>query len=619
MNKEKITKAIKKIPLFPILFAILLIFSVCFMIFKENNNVQSSNANPPKVVFVGDYKVGDGDWVEYDNDKHIPIKKSEDVTLKGHFLLIDPSSKEMYPVSKGFMIAFYLNHINVKISDNSGNSIQLFCEVEQAGESSCGETWQYYRMNTEAYEDITIVVSNPHIYGNPNAVDDMLDSLFLYYNTNFEMMIIEGDSIERFFSFFIIFWGIIIILVSLFSYLLRIKKNKNILPIGFTILFAGIYFYYCLWSVSIHSDSILLNTIIVELAGMFFYLFLTKTMGDLLCEKKKIFANLATINSSIVIPTTIILTLVTDLYFFDMWLIWSIFQGISFILLFIGIGYNIKNFNAVKKIEFSILVISFVTYVLDTIFSAVGGFEETGFSRLSFIVIFMISIITLLRFVPKNVNNALKAKELEKEKMLLNNKLQESRIQLMISQIQPHFLYNMLNTIYHLCDKDIDLAKKAVDDFSSYLRNNINSLSTTELVTFDKELEHINTYIELEKIRFGNELEIEFDIQASNFKLPILSIQPLVENAIKHGVSKKRGGGKVIISSYENETEYIITINDNGVGYDINKVIDDDKKHIGIDNVRNRLENRVNGKLIIESEIGVGTKSTVYIPKKEIL
>ena len=112
MNKEKITKAIKKIPLFPILFAILLIFSVCFMIFKENNNVQSSNANPPKVVFVGDYKIGDGDWIEYDIDNHIPIKKSEDVTLKGHFLLVDPSSKEVYPVSKGFMIAFYLNHIN---------------------------------------------------------------------------------------------------------------------------------------------------------------------------------------------------------------------------------------------------------------------------------------------------------------------------------------------------------------------------------------------------------------------------------------------------------------------------------------------------------------------------
>ena len=190
----------------------------------------------------------------------------------------------------------------------------------------------------------------------------------------------------------------------------------------------------------------------------------------------------------------------------------------------------------------------------------------------------------------------------------------------MISQIQPHFLYNMLNTIYHLCDKDIELAKKAVDDFSTYLRNNIDSLSTTELITFNTELEHIKTYVELEKIRFGEELEIEFDIKANDFYIPILSIQPLVENAIKHGISKKRGGGKVILSCYEDESNYIITINDNGVGYNIdNTQYEDSKSHIGLENVRDRLENRVDGKLVMESEIGVGTTATVCIPKKELL
>ena len=189
----------------------------------------------------------------------------------------------------------------------------------------------------------------------------------------------------------------------------------------------------------------------------------------------------------------------------------------------------------------------------------------------------------------------------------------------MISQIQPHFLYNMLNTIYHLCDKDVDLTKQAIDDFSTYLRNNINALSTTELVTFDKELEHIKTYIDLEKVRFGDELEIVYNIETSNFKLPILSIQPLVENAIKHGVSKKRGGGRVTISTYEDESNYTICIEDTGLGYDVNQKPNDGKNHIGIQNVRDRIESRVNGRLTIESEIGVGTKSIVYIPKGENL
>lgn len=618
MNKDKIKQKLKSLPIFYIFFFISLIFAICFGIYKESVNIQSSNANPPSVVFVGNYKIGDNEWEEYDGS-HIEIKKDQDVTLKGHFLLIDPSSEEKYPVSKGLMVAFYLNHINVAIEDNAGNKITLFCEVPQAGESSCGESWQYYRITTEAYEDITITVSNPHLFGNPNAVDNLLDDMYLYYATNFEMMILEDYAFERTLSSFVIFWGIIIILVSLFSYLLPFKKNKTIISVGFTVLFAGVYVYYCLSSVAINSDSILLNTIIVELAGMFYYLFFTKTMGDLLCQEKKVYSNIATIISGSIIPLSIILTLTTELYFFDMWLLLTILQGISFVFLFIGVGHNIKKFNSLKKIEFLILIVAVTTFALDTVFIFVGGVEETGFSQLSFSLIFTIAIFALLRFVPKNINDALRTKQLETEKILLDNKLQESRIQLMISQIQPHFLYNMLNTIYHLCDKDVDLTKQAIDDFSTYLRNNINALSTTELVTFDQELEHIKTYIDLEKVRFGDELEIIYNIETSNFKLPILSIQPLVENAIKHGVSKKRGGGRVIISTYEDESNYTICIEDTGVGYDITKPKNDGKTHVGIQNVRERIETRVNGQLVIESKIGVGTKSIVYIPKGENL
>jgi sensor histidine kinase YesM len=343
-----------------------------------------------------------------------------------------------------------------------------------------------------------------------------------------------------------------------------------------------------------------------------------KVFSDYLCDKKKIFGTLATINSGLSILVSILVTIFTDLYFFDMWLLWAIFQGVSFILLTVGVGYNIKDYNLTRKIALPIFMISFITYILDTIFSCVGGFEETGFSQLSFIFIFLIAIIAILKSVPKNVNDAIKAKQLEAEKIALDSKLQESRILLMISQIQPHFLYNILNTIYHLCDKDIELAKKAVDDFSTYLRNNINSLSTTELIPFDTELEHIKTYINLEKIRFGEELNVVYDVQTSDFYLPILSIQPLVENAIKHGVSKKRGGGKVTISSYEDDLNYIISIIDTGVGYDLNQILSDGKSHIGIQNVKERLESRVDGTLILESEIGVGTKAIVYIPKKEL-
>ena len=353
---------------------------------------------------------------------------------------------------------------------------------------------------------------------------------------------------------------------------------------------------------------------------MFYYFFLMKAGSDILVKEKKIFGKLSIIVSGLILPISILITVFTDLYFFDLWLLWAIFQGISFILLFIGIAFNVKKYNLARMIVLLVALIAFITYALDTLFCGIGGFEESRFSQLSFILIFIIVFVSVLAIVPKHVNSTIKNKQLEEDKIVLNGKLQESRILLMISQIQPHFLYNMLNTIYHLCDKDIELAKKAVDDFSTYLRNNIDSLSTTELISFNTELEHIKTYIDLEKVRFGEELEIEFDIKSSDFYLPILSIQPLVENAIKHGVSKKRGGGKVTLSSYEDDQNYIITIKDTGVGYDIlNTELDDSKSHIGLENVKDRLESRVEGKLVMESEVGVGTTATVYIPKKELV
>ena len=497
--------------------------------------------------------------------------------------------------------------------------MQLFCEVLAAGESSCGENWQYFNVTTEAYEPITIVISNPHIYGNANAVDDMLDSMSLHYSTISELTILQESRLERSLGLLVMFWGLMIILIGLFSYLLKIKRIKSIFSAGLAVFFAGLYLFFCNESIPLYFEKILTNTIIVELAAMFYYFFLMKVFTDHLLDKKKIFGIIATTISALLIPVSVLVAFTTSLYFFDMWLLFAILNGLAFVLMLVGIGFNIKQYDISNKIIFSIYMVSFITFVLDIIFSGIGGFEETGFSQFSFIIIFVIAIVTILTLVPKNVNNAIKNKQLEDEKLLLNSKLQESRILLMISQIQPHFLYNILNTIYHLCDKDVQLAKKAVDDFSTYLRNNINSLSTTELISFTSELEHIKTYIELEKIRFGEELNVVYDIKTSDFFLPILSIQPLVENAIKHGVSKKRGGGTVTISSYEDEDNYIICISDTGVGYDKNQIINDGKSHIGIQNVKDRLLSKVEGMLNIESEIGVGTVATVYIPKKELV
>lgn len=203
-----------------------------------------------------------------------------------------------------------------------------------------------------------------------------------------------------------------------------------------------------------------------------------------------------------------------------------------------------------------------------------------------------------------------------RESIETENRLNKSQMQLMVSQIQPHFLYNSLNSIYALIDQDPEIAQEAVSTFSDYLRQNINALKKDEPVEFEEEMEHTKAYLYLEKIRFGDKLNIEFDIKAKDFKIPPLSVQPLVENAIKHGISQKPGGGKLKIASWENETENIIQITDDGKGFEAGKFSDDKKStHVGMFNVSTRIQAMVSGKLSVNSVPGQGTVCTIIIPK----
>lgn len=199
----------------------------------------------------------------------------------------------------------------------------------------------------------------------------------------------------------------------------------------------------------------------------------------------------------------------------------------------------------------------------------------------------------------------LKEKELE---------LSESRIAIMLSQIQPHFLYNTLTAIGCLCDIDSSRAKKAIIDFSEYLRGNLDSLSRTALIPFEKELSHISIYLSLEKMRFEEELTVQYELTVKNFLLPPLTVQPLVENAVRHGISKKEDGGIIIIATKDTGKYIEITVTDNGAGFDMDKLDKEDRVHVGLQNVRKRLQIQCGGSLKVESSPGNGTRVTLAIP-----
>ena len=118
-------------------------------------------------------------------------------------------------------------------------------------------------------------------------------------------------------------------------------------------------------------------------------------------------------------------------------------------------------------------------------------------------------------------------------------------------------------------------------------------------------------------MRFDDKLNIKYDIQDTDFELPLLSIQPLVENAVKHGVGMKDDGGTVKIISRKTDAGHEVIIEDDGVGFDVGEVKNDARSHIGMENTKKRLHDMCNGEVIIESEIGKGTIARVIIPDKE--
>ena len=193
--------------------------------------------------------------------------------------------------------------------------------------------------------------------------------------------------------------------------------------------------------------------------------------------------------------------------------------------------------------------------------------------------------------------------------------LEQERIKLLVAQIQPHFIFNSLVTIQSLCYSDGELAADYIDVFGDYLRANIDSLSSDEPISFESELDHINYYVKLEKASTDVDFDIIYELNIRDFRIPPLTVQPIVENAIKHGALTRRDGtGIVKIRTEEQDGSIIITVTDNGTGTNA-ALTEKQKEHrsVGIENARQRLAFQCGGTLEVDIT-GNGAKAVITIP-----
>ena len=190
------------------------------------------------------------------------------------------------------------------------------------------------------------------------------------------------------------------------------------------------------------------------------------------------------------------------------------------------------------------------------------------------------------------------------------------RASIMVLQMRPHFIYNTMTSIYCLCKQDPQLAQQVIMDFTTYLRKNFSAISSATPITFSSELEHTRAYLAVEQAQYEDSLFVDYDIQHKYFRVPPLTLQPIVENAIKHGRDPYAGPFRISIRTRKTDSGSEIVVADNGRGFD---PADDSEPHIALKNIQERLEMMCNGEMTITPNDGGGTVVTVIIPDSNVL
>ena len=587
--------------------------AVCILVMTVNTN-QSFLAIPYPMNFEGEYSFDGGEsWQVLTADSDLSTDQG-DLLLRGHF------DNDLFP---GGILYLYRDHFGITIKRNGElNYLSIQSEILTMGDAgrkyyadSCGREWSLigFEEGLLSTDTVEIHLQKMHDYIDPDAYRNFLNSSYI---GPIDTMIMEAylqPHVTRWLGLggLLLIVAVMMLGATAAAVTFQTSMVKELSKLGFLLLFSGGYLLLDTVSLSFWSETQVFNTYARQICMMLAVYWMGLCVRDMLTNQRHQIAGVA-MNLSFVLNMVLILPSFMGAWaIYDTLPVWTVGQVIFTIVLLGAVIVELWKGAPKNHQDLYSCIFLMAALLLDIAGVGRSMYSHGTCAKITFALLFIVHGFRGLKRALIDYQGARRAKNLEKE-------LEESRIAIMLSQMQPHFIHNILNVIYYMCGKDPAAAQNAISKFSDHLRNNMEALSQKELITFRKELDHIHTYLELEQIRFGEELSIVYDIEEDSFLLPVLSIQPLVENAVKHGVAKKRGGGVVTISSRQTENAYQITITDTGVGFDAERYMDDGKIHVGLMNVRQRLHSCMNATVDIDSAPGNGTTVTVTIPKEGV-
>lgn len=588
--------------------AILLLLSAC----QESNQSVAAVAAP--MLLRGEYSRDGETWYPL-NDPDEPFEllskeyiegvssldsEAELSALDGDLFL---RGNYQFDVDDGEEVFFYLNHIGMTLRING----EVVVDAEDIDQALCAKYWYGIRLPEITQDDkIEIHLTNAHKFGNDDAYIQLLMNTYSLPQEALHQQLNYRNFPRQIVGLVMLVVSLILLGMAAFAMLVRTQGMRQMWILGLASLFAGSAIAMSIPDVSLWFDNTAFNTHALCIGIMMTVFMIVKLVANISLGIWKKLSDAATWMSGTLTLGVFLLAIFGRGRIYDLMYYWAMVHlvliGVKLVCCAAGIWRGENRRNCIIS---AILLIA----ILADIISAFAGQYSGGRNSQTVICIYFIGfMIFALYMVPRAIGASAHAKELEYE-------LQNSRVSIMISQIQPHFLYNVLTSICYLCDKNPKQAKSALIQFSEYLRTNLDSIKCRTLVSIEQELTHVRTYLNLEMMRFEDALNVEYDIGCSHFMLPPLTIQPLVENAVKHGLGGTEKNHTVKISVEQTKRGYEIRVTDNGAGFDINRVEEDGKQHVGIVNVRQRLESMVNGSLEIESEVGKGTTATIIIPR----
>lgn len=549
------------------------------------------------VVFEGEYSQDGSDWKKY--DKYTKLSSFDgDLVLRGH--VTEPLVADL---------SFYLNHIGVSIFVDGEQVFWSGRATDEVPEMMCGSYWSSWSYEGDNPETtIEICLHNPHNYGNPEAFNEFLNSLHLGNGVALSKHLEVETAPFRILGIFILIVSIGLFGTAIGYFAQKLPWTGMLFNLGFlTFLMSG-YILLDTIDISFQSTLVVFNTCMRQFSMMFAGITFANVVDRLLTEERKKISSMLSLALGVFNGILILLSLTDVLAIYDTGLYWAAGQGIVFVVLLI---LSISQYHLEMQENRRNLICS-ITLLAATLIELLNGYTGWWTSgilvKTVFILLFMIYLVLAIKLVAINQKNSQKARELSLE-------LGNSRVVLAMSQIRTHFIFNVLTAISGMCEYDPKKADEAIITFSRYLRSNINIMQEDKLEPFSKSLEHLKDYIALEQIRFGNRLQFLTDIEISDFKLPPLVLQPIIENAIKHGLFPKNYNGTIELSTQSDGKNIYIVITDDGVGFDADAM--EKKESVGLSNVRFRLEYMVKGKLYIDSSPENGTRVTIIIPSKE--